>query len=58
MNAETIGRKAKLGGKPLTDLELLAEIARLKRSVASFGAAMLLEAYRAEAAKRGLKEVK
>ena len=56
MNAETIGRKAKLEGKPLTDLELLAEIARLKRTVASFGGAMLLAAYQAEAERRGFKE--
>ena len=57
MNAEAIGRKAKLGGKPLTDLQLLAEIRRLKRTVASFGGAMLLAAYRAEAERRGFKEV-
>jgi hypothetical protein len=38
-------------------LELLMEIARLKRSVASFGGAMLLAARRAEAQRRGLKEV-
>jgi hypothetical protein len=38
-------------------LELLMEIARLKRSVASFGGAMLLSARRAEAQRRGLKEV-
>jgi HD superfamily phosphodiesterase len=58
MNAETIGREAKLEGKPLTDLELLAEIARLKRTVASFGGAMLLAAYQAEAERRGFKEVR
>ena len=57
MNAEAIGRKAKLGGKPLTDLQLLAEIRRLKRTVASFGGAMLLAAYRAEAERRGFMEV-
>lgn len=57
ISAEEVGRAATLGGKPLTDLELLAEIARLKRTVASFGGAMLLAAYRAEAGRRGFKEV-
>jgi hypothetical protein len=57
MNAEAIGRTATLTGEPLTDLQLLAEIARLKKSVASFGGAMLLAAYRAEAERRGFKEV-
>lgn len=50
MNVEAVGKR-------LTDLELLAEIARLRRSVASFGAAVLLAAYRAEAERRGFKEV-
>lgn len=57
MNAEAIGRTVQIhwGGERLTDLELLAEIVRLKRSDASFGGAMLLAAYRAEVARRGLK---
>jgi hypothetical protein len=57
MNAETIGRKATVVGPQLSDLELLAQITRLKRSCASFGGAMLLAAYRADAERRGLKEV-
>ena len=58
MSAEDVGKQAEVvGGEPLSDLELLMEIARLKRSVASFGGAVLLTAYRAEAEERGLKEV-
>lgn len=57
MNAETIGRTAKVMGPRITDERLLREIRRLKRSVASFGGAMLLAAYRAEAERRGFKEV-
>jgi len=58
ISAEAIGKQAVMAGRePLSDLELLMEIARLKRSVASFGGAVLLAAYRAEADKRGLKEV-
>lgn len=56
INAEDIGRRGiVVSDKPLTDLQLLAEIARLRKSVASFGGAMLLSAYRAEAERRGLK---
>jgi hypothetical protein len=56
IRAEDIGKRAVIyGEKPLTDLQLLAEISRLRRSVASFGGAMLLAAYRAEAERRGFK---
>jgi len=57
LRADYIGRKAKVMGPRLTDEKLLREIRRLKRSVASFGGAMLLAAYRADAERRGLKEV-
>lgn len=57
MRAEDIGQKATVVGPRLTDLELLAEIARLRRTVMSFGGAALLAAYKAEAQKRGFKEV-
>lgn len=58
LNAEAIGKKAVVyGEKPLSDLELLAEISRLKGTVASFGGAMLLAARQAEAQRRGFKEV-
>jgi uncharacterized protein YcbK (DUF882 family) len=58
INAEEVGKRAVVyGEKPLTDEKLLKEIRRLKRSVASFGGAMLLSAYRAEASRRKLKEV-
>lgn len=57
MRADDIGQRATVVGPRLTDLELLAEIDRLKRTVASFGGAMLLAAYRAEAERRGFKEV-
>jgi len=57
VNSEAIGRTVQIhwGGERLTDLELLAEIARLKRSVARFGGAGLRAAYRAVVARRGLK---
>lgn len=45
------------GMAEMSDLELLSEIKRLESSVASWGAAMLLSAYRAEASRRGFKEV-
>jgi hypothetical protein len=60
MNAETIGRKATVVGpnrRSLSDKKLLSEIKRLKRDCASFGGAMLLAAYQADAERRGLKEV-
>ena len=57
INAESVGRKATACGPKLTDEKLLREIRRLKRSVASFGGAVLLAAYRADAERRGLKEV-
>jgi hypothetical protein len=58
ISAEEVGKRAVVyGEQPPSDLELLMEIARLKRSVASFGGAMLLAARRAEAQRRGLKEV-
>lgn len=57
INAETIGRKATVCGPKLSDKKLLSEIKRLKRTCASFGGAMLLAAYQADAERRGLKEV-
>ena len=57
MNAEKIGRKATVCGPKLSDKKLLSEIRRLKRTCASFGGAMLLAAYQADAERRGLKEV-
>lgn len=57
LRATDIGRKAKVMGPRLSDEKLMREIRRLKRSVASFGGAMLLAAYRADAERRGLKEV-
>ena len=58
VRAEALGNRAVVyGGQPLSDEKLLKEIRRLKRSVASFGGAMLLAAYRAEASRRKLKEV-
>jgi hypothetical protein len=58
ISAEEIGKRARICGEQcLTDEKLLKEIRRLKRSVASFGGAMLLSAYRAEASRRKLKEV-
>lgn len=53
LNAEDIGRRATVPGiDKMGDLELHAEIARLSQSVASFGGAMLLAAYRQEADRR------
>jgi hypothetical protein len=57
MRAEDIGKRSSVVGPKLTDEKLLREIRRLKRSVASFGGAMLLAAYRADAERRGLQEV-
>jgi hypothetical protein len=55
MRAEDIGKRATVVGPKLTDEQLMGEIRRLKRSVASFGGAMLLAAYQADAERRGLK---
>jgi hypothetical protein len=56
MSAEDIGRRAVVvGDARLSDLALLAEIARLEKSVASFGGAMLLAAHKADAQRRGFK---
>jgi hypothetical protein len=58
ISAEEVGKRAVVyGEKPLSDEQLLREIRRLKRTVASFGGAMLLAARRAEAQRRGLEEV-
>lgn len=58
MNADEVGKRAVIyGEKPLSDVQLLREIRRLKKSVASFGGALMLAARQAEAEKRGLKEV-
>jgi hypothetical protein len=43
-------------GNRLSDLELVAEERRLSYSCASFGGAMLLQAYRLEMDRRGLKK--
>lgn len=57
IDAEATGKVATVIGPKLSDLQLLAEIKRLERSVASFGGAMLLAAYRADAERRGFKDV-
>ena len=58
ISAEQIAKGATvIGGPVLTDKQLLAKIKRLKREVASFGGAMLLAALRADAYRRGYKEV-
>jgi hypothetical protein len=58
IHAAALGKSAVIcGGRPLSDEKLLKEIRRLKRSVASFGGAILLSAYQAEASRRKLKEV-
>jgi hypothetical protein len=58
ISAESLGKGATvIGGPVLTDKQLLAKIKRLKREVASFGGAMLLAALRADAYRRGYKEV-
>lgn len=55
IDADEIGKVAVIGGKPLTDKKLLAEIRRLQRNCASFGSAMLRAAYITEAQRRGLE---
>jgi len=58
IDAVDAGKRACVPGLPgMSDLELLSEIKRLESSVASWGAAMLLSAYKAEAVRRGFKEV-
>jgi hypothetical protein len=58
ISAEEVGKRAVVyGEKPLSDEQLLREIRRLKRTVASFGGAMLLAARQEEARRRKLKEV-
>lgn len=53
LNAEDIGRRVRNPNiSAMSDLQLMAEIRRLERTVASFGGAMLLAAYRAEQERR------
>jgi hypothetical protein len=62
INAEDLGKRAATGSNELLvsmpDLHLLSEIARLTKSVASFGGAVLLAAYQEEARRRGFKVIR
>lgn len=58
ISAEKLGKGATvIGGPVLTDKQLLAKIKRMEREVASFGGAMYLAALKADAYRRGYKEV-